>query len=385
MFFLSGVFGLLMASVSFISPNETEDQNDTNSQHDTTPTDDNGGEVGSGDLFDDPLTASSAIDLTDGSAAVAPESSPETQSEFVSDTDNPPAPDDLFDTGDELTTSDWTGPDPDESGWSGIDGDETDETLTGTDAGEQIGGEGGNDTIDGGEGDDDLYGHQGEDIVSGGIGNDTLQGEDGADLLHGNDGDDSLAGGTGDDTLKGDAGDDNLIGGSGNDLLMGGAGNDTLMGGSDNDRLSGGLGADDLLGGAGNDFLNGVMPDEMGMEDIDEGDFLNGGLGDDTLLIGRDDWANGGEDADLFVLGDWLDSEHSATIEDYTAGEDRIAVVYAPEAVSDPLIGVEPSEGSDSVWITLNGQRIAEVLHGADLTPEDIALYTPAQLAAAAA
>ncbi len=378
MFFLSGILGLLMASVSFVVPNEAEDQNDPQSQDDTLATASDT-EQGTGDLFDDPLDASAAIEPSTESDSFpespADESPADVASDPASDRGETAPADDLFDSGDELTDSDWTG----------IDGDETDETLTGTDAGEQIGGEGGDDTINGGEGDDDLYGQEGDDVVSGGMGNDTLQGEDGADFLNGNEGDDSLAGGMGDDTLNGDAGDDNLIGGSGNDLLEGGTGNDTLMGGRDNDRLSGGLGVDELLGGAGNDLINGVVPDATGMEDTDEGDFLNGGSGEDTLLIGRDDWANGGEDADLFVLGDWLDSEHSATIEDYTAGEDRIAVVYDPEAVSDPVIGVEPSEGSDSAWITLNGQRIAEVLHGADLTPEDIALYTPAQLAAAAA
>ncbi|MCU7934082.1 MAG: hypothetical protein KZQ99_04275, partial [Candidatus Thiodiazotropha sp. (ex Dulcina madagascariensis)] len=101
------------------------------------------------------------------------------------------------------------------------------QTLTGSEAADDLAGGGGDDT---------LYGHGADD---------TLAGNGGRDVFYGGDGNDLLQGGTGNDTLHGDAGADTLEGGADNDALHGGTGNDSL---------TGGLGDDVLNGGAGNDI-----------------------------------------------------------------------------------------------------------------------------------
>lgn len=88
-------------------------------------------------------------------------------------------------------------------------------------------------------------------------GDDTLTGTNGKDKIGGNKGDDTIDGPGGKDRLNGDAGDDFLFGGNGNDRLNGGGGEDTLFGQVGEDRLNGGSGDDDLIGGSGNDNLKG--------------------------------------------------------------------------------------------------------------------------------
>jgi len=78
----------------------------------------------------------------------------------------------------------------------------------------------------GGDGNDSLISI--ENLV-GSLFNDTLSGDDGANFLGGYGGNDDLSGAAGNDTLHGDDGDDTLTGGSGDDFLDGGAGNDTAI------------------------------------------------------------------------------------------------------------------------------------------------------------
>jgi Ca2+-binding RTX toxin-like protein len=126
--------------------------------------------------------------------------------------------------------------------------------------------------------------------------------------LEGGIGQDLLNGGLGDDTLDGDEGDDQLFGREGDDILQGGIGRDVLS------------------GGEGDDHLTGYVLDDNG-DDVDDFDYLNGGDGDDTLIIGEGDVATGGEGADIFALGDWIDGE-AAELVDYDSSEDQIMIVY---------------------------------------------------------
>jgi uncharacterized repeat protein (TIGR01451 family) len=82
------------------------------------------------------------------------------------------------------------------------------------------------------------------------------------------------------DTLIGTAGDDVLRGLGGNDRLDGRAGRDRLYGGKGNDGLTGGAGADTVFGGAGSDVIH-----------VRGGgrDFVDCGLGRDTLFADRED------------------------------------------------------------------------------------------------
>lgn len=265
--------------------------------------------------------------------------------------------------------------------WGGTDHDEID----GGGGDDQINGYAGNDILSGGAGSDDMHGGAGDDLLAGGEDIDALSGNDGDDTLLGGAGDDSLMGGMGDDLLDGGEGNDLLQGGSGADILSGGEGDDSLQGGAGADTLFGGQGSDELFGDGGNDVLIGIVPDaETGKADIDTGqDLLNGGRGDDVLVLGSNDFGNGGEGADLFVVGDWIDPAHPATIL-FEPALDRLALVYDPAAHPDPLVTVEASTTTpDAVWIKLDGFALAEVLHGAGLRAGDIELVTPQGLAAA--
>ncbi|WP_041797936.1 ExeM/NucH family extracellular endonuclease [Rhodopseudomonas palustris] len=147
-------------------------------------------------------------------------------------------------------------------------------------------------------GDDDdnaLTGALGDDVLTGLGGDDTLVGNGGDDQLDGGEGDDTLLGGDGDDQLAGGEGDDSLDGGAGDDILLGGEGDDTLLGGDGDDVLVGGEGYDTMEGGAGNDeFTAGA------------GDSVDGGEGDDLIVVSTDDYApaliDGGDGNDTLKL-----------------------------------------------------------------------------------
>ena len=131
--------------------------------------------------------------------------------------------------------------------------DHSNNSVTGTAAGETICGLLGNDVIKALGGNDTVYG----DICgvkaklsaaqSGTGGRDTIDGGTGHDKLYGAGGADKLTGGTGNDQL---------FGGSGNDTLSGGRGKDRLNGGTGNDKLTGGAAVNRYSGGAGNDSVN---------------------------------------------------------------------------------------------------------------------------------
>lgn len=264
-----------------------------------------------------------------------------------------------------------------------ISGDATDNALSGTDASDQINGYAGNDRVSGGAGDDQLFGDTGQDTLLGETGNDTLHGDEGDDSLSGQDGDDDLYGHAGQDTLSGGAGADSLQGGEGNDSVMGDAGDDAVHGGLDDDTLDGGLGADTLFGSWGNDALTGVVddPDTAQTDDIDAGDFLNGGGGDDVIVIGQDDTVTGGTGADSFTLGHWITQGHQAEILDFSLAEDALMVIYDDTVDPDPLVSLDPDEDdADLQHLVLNGVRIAAISGAAGLTLDAITLFPESAL-----
>lgn len=211
-----------------------------------------------------------------------------------------------------------------------ISGSFEDDTLTGGDGTDQIGGYGGDDLIDGGAGDDDAHGSDGDDTLYGGLGDDNVHGDNGNDDMFGGEGDDVMVGHSDDDVMRGDAGDDSLLGSTGNDELAGDEGDDALQGGLGNDTLNGGVGQDTLFGGWGNDVLSGVVndPDADGIQDSDERDYLNGGGGDDIILTGQDDIVNGGEGADQIIMGDWINEGHAAKIDAFEPEDDTLLFVW---------------------------------------------------------
>ncbi|WP_137718222.1 calcium-binding protein [Methylobacillus flagellatus] len=234
------------------------------------------------------------------------------------------------------------------------------ETISGTDADDQL---------NGGNRGEIIFGGLGNDAINGNNGNDTLDGGDGSDVVNGGNGKDVLLGGLGDDLMAGDNGKDELDGGDGNDELQGGNGKDLLLGGLGDDQLDGGLGGDEMRGGDGDDvYIVSQKPDrvsEVGNSGIDTvlttikkytldsnvenleytgsnkfsgsgnhldnqivgggaDDELSGGNGNDVLIGGAgSDELDGGNGADIFVLNSLSGVDE---LEDFTTGEDMISI-----------------------------------------------------------
>jgi Ca2+-binding RTX toxin-like protein len=266
-----------------------------------------------------------------------------------------------------------------------LTGGSSDEILTGLGGDDTLIGGAGDDQLTGRDGDDLLQGGDGSDVAQGGAGADTAQGGAGDDLLVGGSDDDRLVGGAGADTLLGQEGADGLFGGAGADTLIGGGGDDNLVGGDADDWLAGGLGNDSLVGDAGSDTLDGGAGHDAldGRESVNafpEMDFLNGGDGDDTLMLGAGDYATGGDGADWFELSDLMPGDAIANIADYNAHEDSLVVVFDPMMHPDPQLSLETPADSDDVVVLLDGVPLALVQGGAGMTLGDV-LLTPAQAA----
>jgi Ca2+-binding RTX toxin-like protein len=88
------------------------------------------------------------------------------------------------------------------------------------------------------------------------------------------------------------------------DKLYGYAGGDEVNGNGGNDRLDGWLGADTVSGGSGNDVIDGGGKIRFDGGDDHAADFLYGGSGRDTILVGAADHASGGSGNDLMHLLD---------------------------------------------------------------------------------
>ncbi len=198
------------------------------------------------------------------------------------------------------------------------EGTSEEDTITGTIASDSLGGGLGNDTISGFANGDVLRGGGGNDALYGGEGNDTLEGDNGGDLLYGGAGRDTVSyandktgvnvnlqtgaasggeaasdqlfdiedaiGGDGNDTFVADDDGSYIRGGIGNDTLTGSTGIDVLDGGDNDDTLNGNEGNDQLLGRAGTDSLYGGAGDD----ELDGGtgaDIIDGGDGNDTVLF----------------------------------------------------------------------------------------------------
>ncbi len=237
-----------------------------------------------------------------------------------------------------------------------------------------------------------LRGEDTADLIDGSTGDDVLLGEGGADVLDGGAGDDRIEGGAGADMLEGGTGADTLIGGAGEDGLLGDAGDDELRGGDDDDVLIGGLGADLLRGGDGDDIiiasenLNPVLLDATDPSTIDdmsagslflftetdaEGDTVEGGPGQDAIFLGSNDTAKGGADVDLFILGEWVDSNNPATITDFNANTESIVFIHdnAPPTITTNV----DADGNGTVFA--NGVPVVTVPGvGADFDAGDVTL-----------
>ena len=231
--------------------------------------------------------------------------------------------------------------------------------------------------IDGGAGNDDITTGDEAGYAFGGEGDDQITVGDGATAAFGGDGDDVLTGGTSASYLDGGAGDDVIQGGDGDEVLKGGvhvagtdeSDNDVIDGGAGDDDISGGDGADTLSGGEGNDVIDhhGLASEDNGSERFaftdhldGDADVLDGGAGDDTIVMDKHDTATGGEGNDTFWL--YADDEVAeyAAVTDFVPGEDFLRVELNPNTTyGDILLEVRPSDDGEDGEVWVNGQLVA--------------------------
>lgn len=251
------------------------------------------------------------------------------------------------------------------------------------------------DNLEGGQDDDFLDGQAGDDILEGLAGNDTIFGREGEDVLEGADGDDMLCSGDDNDVVTGNRGLDLIEGQGGDDWLSGDYGSDTVRGDEGNDTVLGGRGMDTIVGGEGDDLLfggilegvplnleeltelrDGGSLDEINggidMRDDSLGNVLQGGVGDDDIVIGSADTATGGEGADTFHIMSEQIGAATAQITDFDAANDAITIIV-DDTEADADITVT-DDGDDAV--VRNGDTVLARITGAagNVTADDITL-----------
>lgn len=185
--------------------------------------------------------------------------------------------------------------------------------------------------------------------------------------------DDVLTGGAGDDMLQGEEGNDILFGNSGDDMIKGGTGNDRLEGRTGDDLLIDGVGTDTLSGGEGHDTIIGSPAHSPGENDRD---FLDGGAGDDDIVVGAMDFVTGGDGADHFTLSSGIAIGEQAEIVDFKPSEDKLVLLWDDGTGNAPpeleLGTIEDAAGM--AQIILDGVVVAHVSGAEDLRGEDIQL-----------
>ena len=134
------------------------------------------------------------------------------------------------------------------------------------------------------------------------------------------------------------------------------------------ENVNGGNAADVITGNAGDDTISGVEaagPQEM--------DFINGGEGNDILILGASDHATGGAGNDAFVLQEWLNEASVTHIADYDPAADRLVIIYDQAVHPDPVLTVEPNDGGSGRSIFIDGAKIA-VVNGGPFSADDVRL-----------
>lgn len=347
----------------------------------------------------DNIDPASVLDPVDapGDDAPAPDDASPLQALLASETD--------FDTG---------------SGWLGDYGPDTDKVALGDDDNDNEPDDGlldtGLGTLALHEGTPVVTGNEPVKVIAGGDGDNTIVLGDDPAYAFGGDGNDTLIGGEGAAALSGGAGNDNIDlsanpdggwadGGDGNDTLTGGAGEDwlwggehdasdsgvdagdTLSGGGGDDHLAGGYGADTLSGGDGNDVIDHLGREEQTLSEphhefgwhIDnDADSLDGGAGNDTLIMDRADSATGGDGSDTFwVYFDSASGSGAADVGDFTVGEDFLRISLNPDLDNgDMALTVEPSQDGHDGVVQVNGETVA-ILRGApEATTDDVLVET---------
>lgn len=233
-------------------------------------------------------------------------------------------------------------------------------------------------------------------LVSAGDGGSATGGED-AEALKGSEGDDTILGGGGSDLLVGYGGDDQLAGDAGNDWIFGLDGTDTITGGAGNDVISGGDGVDMIDAGAGDDFVEsaGILDDAALLQSVngartfgdiaflydfskgsDDGDVVDLGNGNDTVVAGADDTITTGDGADEIATGDWSRGQAPVLITDFDPDED--VITYAHEnGRTEPVFETFVNPVSGHAELIADGEVFAIVRNaGPEFDPVQIVRRT---------
>jgi Ca2+-binding RTX toxin-like protein len=131
----------------------------------------------------------------------------------------------------------------------------------------------------------------------------------------------------------------------------------------------GGAGADEIFGDVGNDTLQG---NSAGLSDTSV-DFLNGGAGDDVLLLGAGDYGHGDAGADAFTLTDFGMGGEAVQITDFDPAEDQLILLYDP-ALADSPSATLAEDAAGNTQILLDGNVVAILTNGVQISTDDIIL-----------
>ncbi len=216
----------------------------------------------------------------------------------------------------------------------------------------------GNDTVFGTIGDDNIVAGAGDDVVFGNEGADVVVAGEGADRVFAEEGTDLVLGQVGNDFLRGGSGDDGILAGAGEDTVFGDVGDDEIWGieAIDEEALAGNL--DSPQG-----FADAYFTRDYDLE-LGEADTLNGGVGNDAIILGSNDEATGGQGDDAFVVGFWVNPEEPGTVTDFDAASEVIVYEYDGTAYSGTdQPDAEFIEGTNGAELTIDGNTIA-VLNG---------------------
>ena len=167
--------------------------------------------------------------------------------------------------------------------------------------------------------------------------------------------------------LTGGAGDDLLIGTNSTDMIQGLGGNDIILGGGSGDSLYGGDGADRVFGEAGNDRLASGNYNPNGFPSFTfadtgiEYDELYGGAGDDTLLIGYGDLADGGEGTDQLYLS-LAGADHGITVNTLGLGDPEWNVDGTVIRYVEQIREITGTSFDDRFWLAPTPAQINDMV-----------------------
>jgi Ca2+-binding RTX toxin-like protein len=187
-----------------------------------------------------------------------------------------------------------------------------------------------------------------------------------ADTLNGTAANDHLMSGGGDDIINAatGGGNDILDGGAGRDDIKAGAGNDILIGGADGDILQGGLGNDRIYGTSETTTAQAIASGNAGAGSGQQGDWLNGNSGDDTLIgsTGNDVLMGGAGNDDICGDTDWQTNSMNWTVTDqplFRLFDPATGTSSPADAAADTIYA---GSGDDHVW----GGAGDDIVYGED-------------------